>query len=178
VTPRPGESVHLRFTKWGGGPHWEFAATVIDEDEHGIWVYSTPGTRVTRPGHDFAAPVDWVSLLPHERPWAASFYESPGHTRIYVDMCTVPVWDDAVVTMVDLDLDVILLAEGSLILDDEDEFDEHRVALAYPQDVVELARQSAQQVLTAVGDGVEPFLTVGHTRLAQARSGVGVDRRP
>jgi protein associated with RNAse G/E len=72
--------------------------------------------------------------------------------------------------MVDLDLDVILRADGNLILDDEDEFDEHRVALGYPDDVVRLARDSSREVLDAIALGVEPFLSAGHARLLQARA--------
>ena len=38
--------------------------------------------------------------------------------------------------MVDLDLDVVLTRDGDLLLDDEDEFDQHRVTLGYPDDLV------------------------------------------
>jgi uncharacterized protein len=69
------------------------------------------------------------------------------------------------VSLVDLDLDVILLVDGCLVLDDEDEFEEHRRSLGYPDDLVSLARRSADEVLTAIGSGAEPFLTVGPQRL-------------
>ena len=36
--------------------------------------------------------------------------------------------------MVDLDLDVIRMRDGRIILDDEDEFEEHQVRYAYPPD--------------------------------------------
>jgi hypothetical protein len=161
----------VRFSKWGGGRHWEFSGTVTASDRHGVWVYSPVGTELTRPGHDFTSEVDWMSLVPGEHPWAAAFYDSPGHgTSIYVDMCTVARWSGREVSMVDLDLDVILRADGNLILDDEDEFDEHRVALGYPDDVVRLARDSSREVLDAIALGVEPFLSAGHARLLQARA--------
>jgi protein associated with RNAse G/E len=51
-------------------------------------------------------------------------------------------------------------------VDDEDEFEEHRRSLAYPDDVVSLARSSAGEVLAAIGSRVEPFLTVGQGWLA------------
>ena len=59
--------------------------------------------------------------------------------------------------MTDLDLDVILMRDGSLVLDDEDEFDVHRVELGYPLDLVDLARRTADEVLAAIWDGAEPF---------------------
>jgi hypothetical protein len=162
VGPDPGDVVQVRFSKWGGGRHWEFPLTALGTDRHGVWAGGALGTWLSRPGHGFESQVRWVTLFPDDRPWSASFYEA-GHpdTDVYVDMTTVPVWHGAQVSLVDLDLDVILLVDGCLILDDEDEFDEHRRSLAYPDDVVSLARRSADEVLTAIGSGLEPFLTVG-----------------
>jgi hypothetical protein len=33
VVLRPGDVVDVRFTKWGGGRHWEFPVTVLGTDE-------------------------------------------------------------------------------------------------------------------------------------------------
>lgn len=63
--------------------------------------------------------------------------------------------------MVDLDLDVILGRDGSLVLDDEDEFDKHRVTLDYPADVVARARRAAANLMAAAADGQEPFGSAG-----------------
>ena len=160
--PNAGDVADVRFTKWGGGRHWEFPVSVLGTDGHGVWGGGAVGTHLARPGAAFDSAHRWVTLFPHDRPWVASFYEA-GHpdTDVYVDMTTVPVWDGLAVTLVDLDLDVILLADGCLVLDDEDEFEEHRRTLGYPAEVVDLARRSADEVLTAVGEGHEPFLTVG-----------------
>jgi uncharacterized protein len=158
VGPEPGDLVQVRFTKWGGGRHWEFPVTVLGTDEHGVWGGGAIGTHLVRPGAAFDSEHRWVTLFPHDRPWSASFYGA-GHpdTDVYVDMTTVPVWDGARVSLVDLDLDVILLVDGCLVVDDEDEFDEHRVALGYPEEIVELARRSAADLMSAAGDGREPF---------------------
>jgi uncharacterized protein len=166
VGPDPGDVVQVRFTKWGGGRHWEFPLTVLGTDDHGVWGGAAAGTWLSRPANTFESRYPWVTLMPHDRPWAASFYGA-GHpdTDVYVDMTTVPCWDGAQVGLVDLDLDVILLVDGCLILDDEDEFDEHRRSLAYPDELVSLARGSAEEVLAAIGSGAEPFLTVGHAWL-------------
>jgi protein associated with RNAse G/E len=63
--------------------------------------------------------------------------------------------------MVDLDLDVVLTRDGDLLLDDEDEFDEHRVTLGYPADVVTLARRTADELMTAAAAGHVPFGEAG-----------------
>jgi hypothetical protein len=160
--PREGEPIDARFTKWGGGRHWEFPLRCLGVDEHGVWGAGEVGTRLWRPGAGFVSEIGWVTLFPHDRPWAASFYGS-AHQQVdtYVDMTTVPEWSGSSVSMVDLDLDVVLMRDGSLVLDDEDEFEQHRRELGYPAQVVDLARRTADEVLAAVRDGTEPFGAVG-----------------
>ena len=185
-----GTRVAGRFTKWGGGPHWEWAGRYLGSDEHGHWWYSPPGTRCVRPGMDFEEEVGWVSLAPHRGAYAAGFYPDAKHVRVYVDMTTWPRWQRRTpgsqlgegpdspaweVVMVDLDLDVVLTHEGDLFVDDEDEFDLHRRTLGYPDEVVALAQRWRDLVLEAVATGAEPFASVGHEwlRRAAAREWVG-----
>jgi protein associated with RNAse G/E len=71
---------------------------------------------------------------------------------------------------VDLDLDVIkmspehlsdplewMAAPGETFVDDEDEFEEHRVAFNYPEDVVTAAQASCQELKRAVRAGLPPY---------------------
>lgn len=157
MTTRPGELIDVRFTKWGGGRHYEFQLEVLGTDEHGVWAAGDIGTRLTRPGHAFTSAVAWVSLFPHEQPWTASFHDPAHEILTFVDMSTVPVWTGRVVTMVDLDLDVVHTQDGRIFVDDEGEFELHRKTLGYPDDVVALARDTADGVLAAVRTGAEPF---------------------
>jgi protein associated with RNAse G/E len=109
-----------------------------------------------------------VLLFPRDRPWAASYYDSPEQpVSVSVDVATPAVWDGPHVTMVDLDLDVIRTRDGDVLLDDEDEFDEHRVTLGYPADVVALARRTADDLMTAAVTGHEPFGETGGRWLAR-----------
>ena len=62
-----------------------------------------------------------------------------------------------VLRAVDLDLDVVKLQDGTIFLDDEDEFAEHQVSFGYPPEVVAMAERSAAQVLAAVRDGTAPY---------------------
>ena len=180
----PGTPVAGRFTKWGERPHWQWTGVYVGTDEHGHWWYAPPGTRCVRPGADFVGEHDWVSLAPHEGAWAAGFYPDDKEVSVYVDMSTAPRWQrrdptldhwgadgpEWEVTMVDLDLDVVLTREGHLFVDDEDEFDEHRLSLGYPPEVVALARATRDTVLAAVARGDEPFGSVGHAWLHRART--------
>jgi len=158
--------VRVRFTKWGGLPHWELRGHRLGEDAHGVWVGAPIGTVMRRPGVEVVAERHHVMLFPHDLPCTAAFYQPlPGDGELeiatYVDIATVPTWHDGEVTMVDLDLDVILALDGSLIVDDEDEFAEHQVSLAYPPGIVALARESCDARFAEVGAGVEPYGEVG-----------------
>jgi len=164
---RPGDAVTVRFTKWGGGAHWEFPVTVLGTDALGVWCGAPVGTRLARPGAELTSPFAWVTLFPHEQPWAASYYDSVDQYAVYVDVTTPPIWDGHTVTMVDLDLDVILDRDGSLMLDDEDEFEEHQASLGYPADVVDLARRTARGLMDAAFEGEEPFGGAGAGWLAR-----------
>ncbi|MFM6848590.1 MAG: DUF402 domain-containing protein [Terrabacter sp.] len=184
----PGTPVAGRFTKWGGGRHWEWVGRYLGGDEHGHWWYAPAGTRCVRPGADFVESSGWVSLVPHEGAYAVGFYPAHREISIYVDMTTEPRWcrrapdeagDDVgpewEVTMVDLDLDVVLTREGHLFVDDEDEFAEHQVQLGYPPEVVALAEHWRDRVHAAVAAGEEPFGTVGHGWLRRAEAGEGAE---
>lgn len=59
--------------------------------------------------------------------------------------------------MVDLDLDVTRWRDGRVEIEDEDEFEQHRVEYSYPNDVVEHALASMRDVLAAVRDNRAPL---------------------
>lgn len=146
------------YRKYGGALHWNHPGTVLGEDDHGVWV-GVPAGTTARKGED--PPVQWkntvIMLFPRDGWWTASFHLPPHRTDVYVDVTTVPQWRDGEVTMVDLDLDVILLRDGRLFLDDEDEFAEHQVLLGYPPEVIARAEETARWLMDAVGSGRQPF---------------------
>lgn len=151
------------FRKWGGRPHWEYDAVRLGEDEHGTWIGATAGTALARPGAAFTAPRHFVTLVPRDQPFVASFYD-PGWAEVldtgvdvYVDITTVPQWEGSVVSMVDLDLDVVRGRTGRVWVDDEDEFADHRVRFGYPDEVVRLAASSCDHVQAAVTAGLPPY---------------------
>jgi uncharacterized protein len=177
-----GPPVRMRFRKWGDHPHWEYDGRLVGEDEHGRWVGAAAGTHVSRPGAAFDAPAGFVSVIPHDDAYVATFYAphrgSPGDpVELYVDITTVPAWSLDVpmattVTMVDLDLDVVRGRSGRVWVDDEDEFAEHRVRLGYPDDVVRLATSSCDRVRREVAADRGPFArSLGRAWLSRLPSG-------
>jgi len=89
--------------------------------------------------------------------WLATFHGRGGPLRVYIDITTPAVWQHDRVSCVDLDLDVYELPDGTVGIDDEEEFVEHQVSLAYPAEVVTNARRSCDLVHAALLDRIAPF---------------------
>jgi hypothetical protein len=157
-----GDAVRLEMTKWGDTPHWQMDAVYLGHDDAGDWIGFPRGTRMSRPGMTITTENDQVGLVPAAgtavgQAWLATFHGPGGIVWTYVDMTTVPVWDDHTIHAVDLDLDVIERLDRSVFVDDEDEFEEHRVSLGYPDEIVALATATSDLVRSAVGARLPPF---------------------
>jgi predicted RNA-binding protein associated with RNAse of E/G family len=157
-------AVRVECRKWPDSPHWEFDAVRLGVDGHGTWLGIERGTLLASPTRAFHAVADHVTLVPHDAWSLATFYgedpllDSVRPFDLYVDIATPAVWhDDGLVRAVDLDLDVIRGTTGRVWVDDEDEFASHRVSLGYPDDVVERAVSSAQDVMAQVQAGAPPY---------------------
>jgi hypothetical protein len=171
MAPAPGTRVRCELSKWGDLPHWAYDATVLGEDEHGEWLGFPAGTHYSRPGHTYIGDRDHVGLVPApaggQRPWhLATFWSTAGDlwpalggsgVQMYVDVTTPAAWEGDVLHAVDLDLDVVRGFNGTVIIDDEDEFLEHQAELGYPAEVIAAARASADELKVAVGAGRAPY---------------------
>ncbi|HEX5089212.1 MAG TPA: DUF402 domain-containing protein [Nocardioides sp.] len=161
-TPARGDAVRVEMTKWGDTPHWHLPGIYLGRDDAGDWIGFPAGTHMSRPGMTFDSPNDQVGLVPAAgtavgRAWLATFHGPGGSVWTYVDMTTLPVWDDHTVRCTDLDLDVIEALDHSVFVDDQDEFDQHRVELDYPPEIVELALATRDLVRGAVAAKAPPF---------------------
>jgi hypothetical protein len=159
----PGETVHVRMTKWGDRPHWEFDAVYLGDDAHGTWLGFPRGTHMTRPGAEYVSPTDQLGLVPPtarpeaERGWLATFHGPGGPLSVYVDVVAPPTWSGRTVTAIDLDLDVVRELDGRVWVDDEDEFAQHQVELAYPPELIAAARASCDRLVREVSGGAAPY---------------------
>ena len=160
----PGDGVRIVTTKWGDRPHWVFEGVSLGRDGFGDWVGFTRGTRFVRPGAEFVADHDHVTLVPRRGSFLATFWPDGGRVEVYVDVTTPPVWDAATLRVVDLDLDVVRLPGGQVQVEDEDEFAEHRVAFGYPADVVATARETCTRLVARVSRADPPFDTATPAR--------------
>ncbi len=169
MLPSPDVSrVDIRFLKWPDTLHWHFSGERIVDDEHGLWVGGRVGESARR-GKESPKTFrhDWVKVLV-DGAWWTAIWNTSGDC--YVDIVTPPRWSGDVVSMIDLDLDVYRHPGGRVEVMDEDEFEEHRHTLGYPDQVVDLARTTTAQVVLAIERSDEPWGSVGPARLAEWRA--------
>jgi protein associated with RNAse G/E len=145
--------------KWPDGRHYEMAGRVLGTDDLGVWVGAERGSLVRmKDGSMRHGEHRVVYCVPHDG-WYLVHLPDGGGVDVYVDICTPPVWGDDRATMIDLDFDVVVWSDAArgIELVDEDEFEEHRVALAYPDDLVSAARAAADTIAARVRAGEPPF---------------------
>ena len=153
--------ITVQYLKYPTALHWRHELTWLGEDAHGIWLGGPVGTIVQRG----AEPVvtmrrPFVQLLTPASWWSALFNgPGDGHDMpVYVDVTTVARWVGSDrVELIDLDLDVVQRRDGSVYVDDEDEFEHHRVAFGYPARMVASARTAAARLVLDIERGTAPF---------------------
>ena len=161
------DRVLVDFRKYPDTKHWQYELSWLAEDEHGVWLWGPPDTPAQR-GDEPPITFDYTNVKLVSRDWWAAIWSTTDDPEVYVDITTPAVWSEERVTMIDLDLDVIRLRTGAVHTLDEDEFAEHQVALAYPQELIEGALASTERVRAMLTRDDEPFATVAAARLAEA----------
>lgn len=163
-------SVRCELRKWNGFQTYVYEADVLGRDAYGTWLGLPAPTPYTNPRGPGVWEHNVVTLIPPEDWWMASFYDQrhPKGIELYIDVITPATWtEDGRLQAVDLDLDVVRRFDGDVYLKDSDEFEERRLEMGYPDDVVERARDTANKLLKAVEGREEPFETVGPKWLAE-----------
>jgi len=160
--------VDLDVRKWGDQPHYRMNTELLGRDEYGAWLGLTAGTPYSGPNGAAELEHGFISLIPDDTWWIASFWDGHPETDVYVDITTATTWrTESHLVVIDLDLDFIRYRDGRTELLDEDEFEEHQIVLGYPADVITQARATADEMLSSVAQRHEPFDEVGDRWLAK-----------
>lgn len=163
----PSEVVRVVYTKYDGTRHRDYPAERLGTDDLGTWLGIRAGTPSVYHGRPSVEQIPFVLLVPHRAWWTAMFNPPPRTSEVYCDIATPARWDGDKVSLIDLDLDVVRRRKTGLIqLLDEDEFADHRVRFGYPDELVTEARAAAGRLVTALGDGTEPFASAYRERLS------------
>lgn len=155
--------ISVEWMKWPATPYRVTPMTRLGSDDLGTWLFAPKGAAASyvASGSD-PLPVNFLTLVPAGDQWWMATWMWGSPTRdieLYVDIVHPPAWvSETCLRVVDLDLDVIRYRDGSVVIDDEDEFEKHRVSLSYPDQIVSSARSTSKQVVVSVAAGESPFL--------------------
>jgi len=163
--------VTVQFLKNPDVLHWGFEGLYLGEDEWGAWL-SVPAGSARRRGDEDVGPAqaDAVFCAPRDG-WWHLHYEGLGARKYvaFIDIATPPVWvSENRYETIDLDLDVALYEDGTIEVQDEDEFEEHQVAYRYTQEMIDGALAETDRIVEALRSRQEPFFEVAAEWLAAA----------
>lgn len=164
--------VTAQFLKNPDITHWGFEARWLGEDTWGDWIGLPTGTK--RWKGDESVPLtgaDAVFCVPRGEWWHLHYNGSNHHTYShFVDIVTPAVWvSDTRYEMIDLDLDVAVYRDGTIEIQDEDEFEVHQVEYGYSAEMIARATEETQRIVQAFQSRDEPFFEVAEgwlTRLS------------
>lgn len=174
-SPTPPVVVLRKVKRPEGMGRWP--AYAMGEDRHGLWLYGPKGpiyrgqvgSRVSEceVGQGSRQAGQHVLHLIPSAWWLAEWCREP-QAMICVDICTPPARVDGEWRYVDLELDPVARADGSVEVVDEDEFAAACAAGLIPPVEEAAARAAAAQVEGQLQGRQEPFGRAGWGRLDQA----------
>lgn len=137
-------------TKYGGSHHYRYDVQLVAADERRLIAYGPVDTPFDSYRGHYLATSEMLHVHVAGLDWNLEVMWQPDGTphQHYVNIALPSTWDDGTLRFVDLDLDVKARADGTVELDDADEFAEHRVRFGYPADLVERAQRAAEEVLS------------------------------
>ncbi|GIV95454.1 MAG: hypothetical protein KatS3mg057_0111 [Herpetosiphonaceae bacterium] len=118
--------------------------------------------------------IPFVKLVPSGTFWTACFH--PIDPVVDIDIVLPVRWVDDVLEEVDLELDILRSADGSVRLRDQEVFDHVREAWAMPCDIATQAEETCERVRALVERGAEPFGAVGRVWLSRFLAEVDAPR--
>lgn len=152
--------VTVQYFKYPDSLHWRHELTYLGQDDYGIWLGAPVGAVVQRGVEPLRTMTRYFVQLIAPGAWWSALFNGPNRQDldVYVDVATPPTWPSPDrVEMIDLDLDVVRRTNGTVYVDDEDEFEEHRLSLGYPPAMADTARTVAARLVIALESRHPPF---------------------
>src|SRR5688572_13266199 len=148
-------------------PAGVFAFDLIDagEDEHGVWLYGPAGSAWRAPHDTGTLPHDILVLVQPDRWVVTCWADDPADRRVGIDVALPPERTATGWRYVDLELDPVRHADGTVEIEDEDEFDDACAGGWIAPDHAAEAERTAKAYAALLREGVEPWGVVGWKRL-------------
>ncbi|XSG76892.1 hypothetical protein ACP8Y2_07765 [Herpetosiphon llansteffanensis] len=152
--------------KWPKRPTAQTMGYLLGADKFGHWLGIVAGSRwQASNGQQGTFEQAFVKLIPANAYWSACFNLSG--KLIDVDIVLPHQWNDQLVEEVDLEIDLLKMADGSIEIRDQAEFAAVCQRWPMPASLIEQVHSTTAQIYQQLATGIEPFKTVGALRLAQ-----------
>ena len=197
------ETTRIRKVKRPSGASGLWSAYVLYEDAYGVWLFSPQGTlfRAEQDGRvvgicevgqgDRRSGVDVLHLVPRQGWWFAHIYDVnrselfrwPGTTEpqdprsraVAIDVCRPAQYSAGTWTYVDLEIDLLADGFGTVVIEDEDEFEERRGSGVISVSEASEARDATVRVAECLKRCDEPF---GHLAWRRMDAALGLNLLP
>jgi hypothetical protein len=145
--------------KFDGSPHYRYPVNVVERSDDRLVTYLQQDTAIESYRGSWKTKRHILGFFWLDRPFVLHvIWENEWEPKmLYVDIVTQTCWDDAMVQYVDMDLDVICSTDCTVKIDDEDEFEEHRVLWKYPPELVQRCHDATSEVRRLFAEGKPPF---------------------
>ena len=162
--------VHIDFRKWVSHRHWQFTMNWLDQDEWGTWLWTPPGSSAQR-GAEPPQTFNHLNVkLISPGDWWTAIWNDGGRYDLYIDVITPAAISADIVTMIDLDLDLVRTVDGAVTIQDEDEFADHQVRYRYSEYLIDRAVSATHGLKPKLEAREEPFGDVGDRMMARAKA--------
>lgn len=142
---------------------YQFASSETDSSGH--WLSLPRGAQWTAPHDSGLLPFDVVVLLVPNSPLVTWWCDRPTGRRLEVDVCLPPTEADGDWSFIDLELDVYRYADGSVTVEDEDEFMDACRAGHISTGDAGIAEAACSEAVTQLRAAQPPFDQSGWNRL-------------
>lgn len=153
------KQIRVISTKYNGSPRDEWPAQIMSQQGTQIVIYVAAGTEEIIKGirrgiieHAYTGwywTDRWYNIWHFERSAGVVFFAN-------VSMpCRL---DDQILRWIDLDLDIVQFADGSIVVEDQEEFEQHCQLFAYPPEVIDNALAARDELLHLARVGAFPFV--------------------
>ncbi|TXK83465.1 DUF402 domain-containing protein [Paenibacillus sp. N3.4] len=153
------EQVIIRALKYGNFPHYEWPTTILEKKPTYIIVCSERGRKLRHhTKQEVFTMENWtLEFFSSELWFTVSGDVIDGKiVQYYCNINEPAIITDSLVTFVDLDLDLIQ-RNGNWTVVDEDEFVSHSVKYAYPESLIQRAKDELKQLQAIIQRKEFPF---------------------
>lgn len=148
--------------KYNGAKHYSYPVHLLSQTADLLIVHGALRRPLNHPGRklwNWPVPNQTIEYHFMDRPYnvMAGWHPDGSFQRYYCNIATPAKLEGGIISSVDLDLDLTIDAGFRYTVEDEDEFEQHRVAWSYPPEVVAMAREGLAELIRLVESRAFPF---------------------